>query len=116
MGFGYRDGDWVEPPEEPPYSGRCGQCGEWTPCPAECGWGTCNANGHEFFAADEKGCEDGFYADGCFPDCDDDGDAAYDRWKDGQLEDMPGFAGTAAALGALGAGIVKGGTCGGDAA
>ena len=87
MGFGYRDSDWIDPPEVPPYAGTCGQCEEFTACPAGCGWGTCNADGHGFVHADERGCEDGIYAEGFFVAEDEMGDEAFERWRDVKLED-----------------------------
>lgn len=101
MGYGYRDSDWIDPPEIPPYAGRCGQCEEYTPCPGGCGWGTCNNDGHEFVCGEERGCEDGAYAPGYYADDCDEDDGAYDRWRDMRYEDMPGFEGTRDAVAGL---------------
>lgn len=59
MSFGYRDEDWVDPPEIPDYEGTCSGCARFTACPCGCGWGFCDAEPGELFSGDEGGCEEG---------------------------------------------------------
>lgn len=50
---------WLEPPEEGPYEGTCGECCRFRPCPCGCGWGTCEYDAGEWLCGDVDGCEDG---------------------------------------------------------
>jgi len=68
MSFGIRDADWIDPPESPPYKGKCRDCGNFIECPCGCGWGECDGDRGERFDGSDNSCEDGWYADGYGPE------------------------------------------------
>lgn len=53
MSFGYRDEDWVDPPD--PVFVKCEACEWWRECDCGCGWGYCTDRGQSTKADD--GCE-----------------------------------------------------------
>jgi len=59
MSFGYRDRDWINPPEPPIYHGTCARCAKFDACPCGCGWGHCEDDPGEWIEED-GGCEEGY--------------------------------------------------------
>lgn len=93
MSFGYRDRDWIDPPEEPTFRATHSDCTHFNECPGKCGNGWCDDIG-EFVDGTEvitvgDDCET-FEGNASFdPNWEEEarGDELYDAYRDRLFEE-----------------------------
>lgn len=59
MSFGWRDEEWIYPPEDDGFDGSCDECARFEPCPCGCGWGICRDDPCAMFFGGDGGCGNG---------------------------------------------------------